>query len=215
MRITKIESPASRPGRKNIFADDRLLASISEETLLRTGLSTGDELSESALQELIREEETSSARRVAIQYLARRPRTSKEIRDKLRTNQFTDADINTTIESLERAGLVNDAGFAGMYIRDALSARAMGKLLLKRKLLLLGIEKETVEHALDEAFADVDEKAAALKAGRTFMKKSAAIRKAARPDQLRNRLASFLGRRGYTWDVVGPVVRELMGEGDE
>ena len=215
MRITKIESQKKNPHRKSIHADGQFVLGLSEETLLRSGLRTGDQITDEKLKALIQEEETSGAKRLALRFLAHRPRTIKEVQNRLRENEFSDSDIKQTIENLERAGLLNDAEFARMYVRDALSTKPTGKNLLKRKLLLLGIEKATIDEVLTDAFADVDDKASALEAGRKFLKKSTATRKASAQTQLRNRLASFLGRRGFGWDTIRPVLKELIKGQDE
>jgi SOS response regulatory protein OraA/RecX len=102
-----------------------------------------------------------------------------------------------------------------MYVRDALSAKPVGKNLLKRKLLLYGIEKTTVEEVLQEAFSEINDEAAAMEAGRKFLKKSLATRKASDKVQLRSRLSGFLSRRGFSWTTIEPVMKTLIKEQEE
>jgi regulatory protein len=215
MRITKLETQKKNPNRRSIFADGEFVLGVSLETLLKAGLRTGDEITSEQLKSLLHEEESAEAKRVALRYLAHRPRTAKEIRDKLRDKEFPDTDITQTMADLERAGLVNDAEFARMYIRDALAAKAVGRDLMKRKLLLLGVSKATIGEALDETFGSVDEKGSALEAGRKFVKKSTATHRPADRLRLKARLESFLLRRGFSWEVVSPVVRTLVNEEEE
>ena len=215
MRITKIESQQKNPGRKSIYADGEFVVGVSDETLLRAGLRTGDEITDERIRALVQEEETSSAKRVALRFLAHRPRTKKEIRDKLREKEFAEPEIKQTIENLERVGLLNDTEFARMYVRDALAAKPTGRMLLKRKLLMLGVEKSTVDETLQNAFADIDEREAALDAGRKFLRKSISVRKAGHEANLRHRLASFLTRRGYSWETIEPTLKALLKESDE
>lgn len=215
MRITKIESQQNNPGRKSIYADGVFVVGVSDETLLRAGLRTGDEMTAERLKVLIQEEETSGAKRVALRFLSHRPRTAKEIRDKLREREFSEPDIKQTIESLERVGLLNDTEFARMYVRDALSAKPVGENLLKRKLLLFGVDKTIIDEVLLEAFADVNADASAMDAARKFLKKSVATRKTSDKAQLQNRLANFLSRRGFGWETIQPVIKALIKEQDE
>ena len=212
MRITKIEQQKKNPLRQNIYADGEFVLGVSVETLLKAGLRTGDEIGSERLKSLLQVEETSNAKRIALRFLSRRPRTIKEIRDKLRQNEFSETEVVQTIESLKQAGLVNDAEFARMYVRDALAMKGIGNILLKRKLLLLGVDKAIVEEVISESFEDVDERNTALEAGRRFLKKSTATRKASDKMRLRHRLSSFLGRRGYNWEIVSSVVKELLNE---
>ena len=211
MRITKIEPQKKRPGRSNIYADGKFLAGVGRETLLRLALRTGDEIGPDVLKILLQTEELLSARNAALRFLAVRPRTVREVRDKLREREFGDEEIAQAIDSLAKSGLLNDAEFARMYIRDAMTVRPAGRLLIRRKLLLLGVDKATTDAALDEAFRDVDQRDAALNAATAFLKK-------ARPRgkgklevmEARNRLSGFLFRRGYTWETIEPVLRTLL-----
>lgn len=212
MRITRIESQKKNPARKNIYADGSYVAGVSDETLLRAALRSGDEITVEQLKALVSQEDTSSAKRTALRFIAHRPRTRKEVRDKLREKEFSEEDVRVTLDTLQRAGLLDDAEFARMYIRDVLATRASGKILLKRKLLLLGVDKGIIADALQEAFTNIDEETSALDAGRKFLKKSAKPRNAVDRANLRNRLASFLGRRGFEWSFIEPALKQLLKE---
>ena len=210
MRITRIEPQKNRPGRKNLYADGTFLAGVSDETLLRLKLRTGDELSPEILLVLQKTEELHSARNVALRFLSYRPRTEREIRDKLREKEFADPEIAQTVTDLKGAGLLNDREFARMYIRDTLAARATGRMLLKRKMLLLGLDRTTVDESLEEAFSGIDQLDAALGAANKFLRRSRTGSRAVDEAKMRKRLAGFLGRRGYAWDVIDPVLRRVL-----
>ncbi|MEO8168941.1 MAG: RecX family transcriptional regulator, partial [bacterium] len=154
MRITRIESQKKNPARKNLYADGEFLTGVSAETLIRFGIRTGDEIDEEKLKALQATEELQGAKSVAFRFLARRQRTEKEIRDKLREKEFGDEEIGKTIETLRGLGFLNDREFAGSYIRHQLTLRPKGKILLKQKLLMLGVAKDVVDAALEEAFQE-------------------------------------------------------------
>lgn len=210
MRITKIENQKKRAGRKNIYADGAFIAGASDETILRLKLRTGDELTPGILDVLRHTEELFSAKTIALRYLSHRPRTEREIRDKLREKEFSDEDISRTLAELKQAGLVDDREFARMYLRDALAVRPVGKLLARRKLLLLGVAKELVDGILGEFFGADSEKAAALESGRKFLGTHQRRPGERDPRALQTRLSAYLARRGYTWDVIQPVLKELL-----
>ena len=214
MRITKIEPQKRRPGRKNIFADGQFVAGISDETLLRLALRTGDEIHPDTLKALQKTEELYHAKGVALRYLSSRLRTERELRDKLREKEFADDEISRTIGELRAAGLVNDLEFARMLIRDALALKPVGRSVLRHKLLLLGVEKSVTDQALEEGFASVDMQSIVLEAARQFMKRTRRSRKAEIPRKRRARLTSFLLRRGYSWDVIRPVINSILGSDD-
>lgn len=212
MRITKIEPQKKRPGRKNIYAEGQFIAGVSDETLLRLALRTGDELGPDTLKALQRTEELFHAKAAALRFLSTRPRTEREMRDKLREKEFAEDEISRTIDELKASGILNDLEFARAYIRDALALKPLGRIAIARKLLLLGVAKDITTQTLDEAFAEVDTEAMALDAGRRFLRKTRGTSRTNDPKKLRARLTSFLLRRGYSWNVAGPVVRLLIDD---
>lgn len=210
MRITKIESQKKNPTRKNLYADGEFLVGVSGETLLNFGIRTGDEIGEEKLKALQATEDLQSAKTVALRSLSRRQRTEKEIRDKLRENEFADDEIQQTIEHLKSLGYLNDEQFARDYIRHQLALRPKGKFVLTQKLLLLGVKKETIDAALNESFQETSQEAAALEAAQKFIKKSSRSRDD--PQKTKHKLAAFLTRRGFPWDVVSPILKTLLGK---
>lgn len=214
MRITRIERQKKR-GRWNVYADGEFLIGLSEDILLQFGLRVGDEVTSEQLDALARAESRTMAKRAAMRLLARRPRTIREIRDRLRVQEFSDADINTTIDDLKESGLVNDAEFAAMYIRDTLALRPMGKLLVKRKLLLHGIDKATADHVVDQAFHEHSQDDAALLLGRKYLQRVTGGSTPSDNLKVRRRLAAFLGRRGYSWETIQNVLKSLLKNSEE
>ncbi len=209
MRITKIESQQKNPSRRNLYADGEFLIGVSAETLLKFGIRTGDEVGEDKLKALQATEELQGAKTVALRFLSRRQRTEKEIRDKLRSKEFADEEIVKTIENLRGLGFLNDEKFARSYIRHQLALRPKGKVVFKQKLLLLGIKKEIVDQALTETFQETSQEDAALKAAEKFIKKSSKSRDD--PHKTKQKLAAFLTRRGFSWDVVSPILKTILG----
>jgi regulatory protein len=214
MKITRIENQKKRPGRKNIFADGEFLIGVGAETLLRFGLRTGDEVSPDLLGRIQQMEEQLGAKTAALHFMSVRPRTEREVRDKLREKEFGDGEIARVIADLKSTSLLNDAEFARLFIRNAITLKPTGSALLKRKLFLLGVDKGTVEEALTEVLGGVDQRGEAARAAATFLKKAAGGRRKADPEKLRRTLTAFLLRRGFAWDVVRPVVMQsIAGEG--
>jgi regulatory protein len=210
MRITKIEQQKKRRGRRNIYADGQFVLGLSDETLLRAGLRTGDEVSAGRLAALQQMEERQRTKRTALRYLSTRPRTEREMRDRLREAECSDADIAAVMAELEQAGLVNDEEFARSYVRDALARRPSGRKLLRQKMLLLGLEKELVEHTLDDLLSAEGQEDSALSSARRYLAK-----KPVPPDQkglhkLRTLVAGHLARRGFSWDAITPVLHALL-----
>jgi regulatory protein len=217
MKITKIETQKRRPGRKSIYADGAFAIGVAADTLIRFGLRTGDEISPATLRALEHAEELLAARTAALRYLAVRQRTVREIRDALRQKEFSDTVAAETIASLVDARLLDDALFARSYVRNALTLKPAGRVLLKRKLLLLGVDRGEAEDALDEVFEGVSQEDEAVRAASSFV-----ARKSSRPGRdarLRQQLTGYLLRRGYIWAIVERAVKIALkgdpGEGED
>jgi regulatory protein len=209
MRITSIESIPRRPGWRRIFGDGVLLATASDETVLRLGLRSGDELSAAVLRSLQELQTRQHARQVALRFLSHRPRTQREIRDRLREEECDDTVIAETLGELERAGLVNDRAFAEAFIRDQTLRRPSGSRLLRQKLLLLGVERTIVDEVIQAAAGATGEREAAEQAAEKLLQRAQTPRTPEEVRKLRTKIAGALGRRGFTWDVIGDVLRRM------
>ena len=102
-----------------------------------------------------------------------------------------------------------------MYTRDTLALRPMGKLLVKRKLLLHGIDKATADDVVDQAFHEHSQDDAALLLGRKYLQRVTGGSTPSDNLKVRRRLAAFLGRRGYSWETIQNVLKSLLKNSEE
>jgi regulatory protein len=205
VRLTAIEAQKRRPERRNLYADGKFLAGVSAETLARLALRVGDEIGPDQLRVIQQTEELHGARSIALRLLASRPRTEKEIRQRLREKEFGDAEISTTIEQLKKTGLVDDLEFARAFLRDARTVRPAGPLLVKRKLLLLGVPREAVEQAFAESMTDDGQIALARTLAEKYLRKARSSTRKESREKLNAKLSAFLARKGFPWDIIKQV----------
>ncbi|MCX7955535.1 MAG: RecX family transcriptional regulator [Patescibacteria group bacterium] len=82
-------------------------------------------------------------------FLKFRPRTEKEIRDylckKIIKTHWSRDDVEKVIEKLKEQGLIDDEKFVEMYIKNRLLLKPKGKNLLKKELILKGINNDLIE----------------------------------------------------------------------
>jgi regulatory protein len=207
MRVTRIERQQRRAGRVNIYVDGRFAAGVSVETLALAGLRTGDEIGEQRLEELRRGEERAAVKAAALRLLGTRARSVRELHDRLRDREFPEASIAAVLEQLARAGLLDDDQFARMFIRQALKLRPAGRIALRRKLLLRGVDARTADRALDDELPDPREHALAV--ARQLLRRAGAGASPGDP-ATRRRIAAGLARRGFTWAVITNVLRTAL-----
>ena len=135
----------------------------------------------------------------ALGLLAVRPRSIREVRDRLRRAGFEQEEVEDTISRLEGAGLLNDEAFAREFAEHAFSVRGSGRIAVVSGLMAKGVSRETIERVLeDTARGDDSARAEELARGKAGRMRGLETAVAFR------RLTSFLMRRGYT----GAVARE-------
>jgi regulatory protein len=209
VRITKIENQKKTPGRASIFADGEFLIGLSTENFLRAGLRVGDEISSQLVKELTARETLLAVKNAALRLLSVRPRSEHELTKRLLEKEFAEQDIRTVLDELKAAGLVDDATFARMFIRNTFTLRPLGEMQVRRKLLLLGVPRPVIDGAVRETFSEVDVSAVALDVARTYLKRLKRSPVADDPRKNRNKVAAHLARRGYQWSTISAVLKSL------
>ena len=207
MRITALEPQMNNPDRINLFVDGRFLMGVNTVIVLQVGLRLEQELSPEQLEQLHSEEIEQRAVDRALNYLSYRPRSREEVRRYLRRKETPPEIIETALERLDRLDFVNDRTFAGFWIESREHFSPRGARALKNELRMKGVERDVV----DELVNDEQDEERALRAGR---KKGMTLVNTPNIDYatFRNRLGSFLQRRGFGFQVVTKTVRELWKE---
>ena len=197
----------NNPDRINLFVDGRFLMGVNAIVVLHMGLRLEQELSPEQLEQLHSEEIEQRAVDRALNYLSYRPRSREEVRRYLRRKETPPEIIETALARLDRLDFVNDRAFAGFWIESREHFSPRGARALKNELRMKGVERDVV----DELVNDEQDEERALRAGR---KKALSLVNTPNIDYatFRNRLGSFLQRRGFGYQVVTKTVRELWKE---
>ena len=207
MQITALEPQVNNPERINLFVDGRFLLGVNAEIVLKMGLQVEQELLPEQLEQLRNEEAEQQAVDRALNYLSFRPRSREEVRRYLRRKETSPEIIEAALARLDRLDFVNDRAFAGFWIETREQFNPRGAHALKNELRMKGVEREVVDELVD----DEQDEERALRAGR---KKAMSLVNAPNMDyaRFRNRLGSFLQRRGFGYEVITRTVRTLWNE---
>ncbi len=207
MRITALEPQLNNPDRINLFVDGRFLMGVNAIVVLQMGLTLEQELTPEELERLHSEEIEQRAVDRALNYLSYRPRSREEVRRYLRRKETPPEIIETALARLDRLDFVNDRAFAGFWIESREHFSPRGARALKNELRMKGVERDVV----DELVSDEEDEERALRAGR---KKAMTLVNISHIDYatFRNRLGSFLQRRGFGYQIVTKTVRALWKE---
>ena len=147
----------------------------------------------------------TTARNFALRLLAIRPRTVRELRDKLARRGHAPEAIAALLADLSASGLLDDARFARMWIESRAALKPMGQARLRAELAAKGVDRELVDAALSALRDGLDEPAAALQLAQRKARAFQGLGREARE----RRIAGFLGRRGYSGGVISATLKKL------
>jgi len=146
----------------------------------------------------------------ALNYVSIRPRSEKEIRDyvirKIHRLGVSESLLHKVVDRLKELGYIDDVGFSNAFISSRNRLRPKGKFLLKRELLQKGIEPDVVESVLSRL--DYEEGNQVDLATKAVQKKLQGLKRYTLKER-RNKLYSFLLRRGFDYDTITSVIDEV------
>jgi regulatory protein len=198
--ITGIKIQKRNPERVSIYLDGEYAFGLSR--IVAAWLQIGQRLGEEKIKSLSDQDSLEVAYQKALRFLNHRPRTEKEIRQKLIEKGFESDQTDVVIAKLRVAGLVEDGQFARMWVENRNAFHPRSQRLIKLELLQKGVAVEEIESALVDSADDAE------LATQAAMQQ---IRKYDRLDWLefRKKLSAFLMRRGFSYGTIAPVVRSV------
>ncbi|MBN2030827.1 RecX family transcriptional regulator [bacterium] len=205
--ITQIETQKRNVHRLNIYLNGTFAFGLEEEVALRHHLHEGDRLKESTIEEILLVEERTRAKEKALRLLAYRMRSVEELRKKLHEKGFTERIIEPVIQDLLRVGLLDDQQFATAYVQTRMVQKPMSTQLLRQELSFKGIGNDIAEQVIEEEYGARSETEVAVGLARKKMEQYRSGRIESK--KMRKKVSDFLLRRGFNWDVIGEVMREI------
>jgi regulatory protein len=152
----------------------------------------------------LEERTLTKARNAAYRLLTYRPRSKAEVEAKLRDKEFNDAIIGAVLADLERLGYVNDRKFAHDWTRSRIRLRGFGGRRIGLELKNKGIGQEMIREVFAEVFSDETESETAKR----VVEKRLNTMKALDRETRRRRLAGFLERKGFSFEIIRTVLRD-------
>ena len=205
MKITAIEVQKKRPSRRSIFIEGEFFRGVAQETVTKLRLQKGQEIDQQNLEKIIYEDEFARAKNYAFRLLSYRSRSRREIIDKFKEKDYDPAVAGKVVEDLERLNFINDKNFAQGWAQFRLSNKPMGKQALSRELWQKGVDKEIIEETVEETYKEKDE----LTLARELAERRSKIYIRLSELTRRRRLSGYLARRGFSYEVIDKVLREL------
>ncbi len=202
--ITAITAQKRNTQRLNISLDGEYAFSL--DRLTAAWLKVGRKLSPEEIASLQEKDEQEVAFNRALRYLSYRARSEAEMRKYLSDKGFSENVSQTVIDRLKDERLINDPRFAQDWIDNRVSFRPRSQTQLRFELRNKGLSEDLIEDALQEA--DLDDIELACAAGKKLVGRYARLDW---PD-FRQKLGAALARRGFSYETVRSVTRQLWDE---
>lgn len=193
MKITDIKQQVKRQGRYSIYLDGKYAFSLSDTELLQSGIRLGREYSTGEVQQLQQTALLDKAMMRALDYLARRPRSTWEIQDYLRRKEYDSPTIAIILNKLSDYGYLDDRKFAEAWVNSRRLLKPTSLRRLRQELLQKHVDREVIDEVLQ---ADETDEQAVLQ--ELINKKRGLSRYRQEPQKL----VAYLLRQGFRYDDI-------------
>ena len=196
MKVTALAVQARNKNRVNVSLDGAFAFGLAK--IIAARLRVGQELTEADVERLQAADAEEMAHERALKFLAARPRSEAEVRQRLQKHKVPVPAIEAVLVRLRQSGLLDDQAFTRYWVENRSTFRPRSARALQMELRRKGIAGEDLSAALETANdEDAAQALAAKRAGRL----------AALPeDEFRRKLTEYLARRGFAFDLIETVV---------
>jgi len=208
-RVTALRPTKRDPDRIAVDLNGSFAFALPATLVADERIDVGEMLDGDRVSSILAADEASRATEAALVFLGYRPRSEKEVRDRLRRGGYEQDAIEHAIARLHEWRYLDDADFARRWVENRTAHRPRGRRLLQQELRHKGIDGEIARDAIDDA--ELDETGAAEALARRRLPSYAGDEPAA----IRRRLGAYLARRGYGYDVIRVALDRALGEADD
>jgi regulatory protein len=147
------------------------------------------------------------AKSSALRLLKLRPRSTKELRDRLQQKKFPSDIVEKVISELVGSELLDDEAFAKAWVNWRLSGKPVGLRRIAQELKDKGIDREVSDGLIAAAKEDFDEYAVVKVIAERRIQQRA--QRSVPFLKRKKRVLDYLLRRGFSVDVVSKVIRDI------
>lgn len=169
-------------------------------------IQEGDELSEALYRRIVEEILMPRARERALYLLQSQGRTRAQMEKKLSGDGYPQEVINRVMGFLGEYRFIDDSAYTENYIRVNQEKKSRRQMIFE--LQQKGVDRQDISRIMEENSQDD------LAAARSLLKKRLRSADLSDPKE-RNRLGAYLGRRGFSYDVIRKVMEEVQSGAEE
>ena len=205
MKITDIISQ-KRNERVNIYIDGKFAFGLSNELRYKYDLYMDKIVTHEFIEDVLKAEEQNKVINSALSILSYRQRSINEIYTKLISKGYEEEYVLNAIEYCKDKKYLDDRMYTESFIKEKTNLNKYGPVKIRYDLIRKGISKDIIDEVFDIDFNEEYSRAYEL-----AQKKIKSYKNNDR-NAIYRKLGGFLQRKGYSYDVVVKVLREILGE---
>lgn len=201
MRVTAVTPVDKR--KCKVFLEGDFAFVLYRGEAERFHIQEGRELTEAVYGRITEEVLMPRARERALYLLQAQGRTKAQMEKKLSGDGYPQEIICRVMKFLEEYRLIDDSAYTENFIRGNREKKSRRQMVFE--LQQKGVDRQDISRILEEMPQDD------LAAARNLLKKRLRSADLSDPGE-RSRLGAYLGRRGFSYDVIRRVIEEAQSE---
>lgn len=201
--ITALKAQERSKDRVNVHLDGQFAFGLA--LIHALWLRVGQHLSDEDIETLKDADTLEKAKQRALGLISYRPRSVKEVQQRLRRAGVNEETIGEVVVNLKQAGLLDDASFSKSWVESRLEASPRSKRMIAWELRQKGVSEPTIDASLGE----VSDEESAYRLAQKRWPRVANLHPAL---ERKRKLTEYLARHGFAFDVIQDVIAKLEQE---
>lgn len=199
-KITALKVQKKNQRRVNVFIDGHYAFGVHRN--IAAELQIGQELTEEAINAILKKDEEEMAFQRAFRYIQFRERSESEVIQYLQKSNVPTDTITRVLAHLRYLELINDDKFAEHWVENRNAFRPRSKRVLTMELRKKGISNEVIAQVL-QTMPSEEELAyqSAMKQARRYHDLT--------QQEFHRKLSNYLSRRGFPYEIISPVIAQV------
>lgn len=204
MMVTAITPVDKR--KSKVFLEEGFAFVLYRGEIGRFGIEEGRDLEEEVYRRIVNEVLSGRAKERALYLLKSSGKPENWMRRKLQEAGYPQEAVDYAMNFLKEYGFIDDRAYAESYVRSYGGKKSRRQLVYE--LQQKGVPKDYIEETFSSQEVDDVENARQLLRRRMKGKNEISYEE-------KGRLSAYLGRKGYSYEVINRVIREFGEREDE
>lgn len=175
---------------------------VNTDLILKYNLQKDKVINQDIIKQIENDQNLIDAKQRSLNYATYKPRTEKQVRDKLKELKFEAELIDVCINFLYEFNYLDDARFALTFAKDYKLLKPASDEKIKQELLKRGISKPLAEKVVKDLFTEDD---LLIQIEKACDKKLRMLRNKPK-EKMKSSLISFLQRQGFEWELIKQAI---------